>query len=209
VVRRHPDLLQQQLNQAVSRLGADVAEKLRGREGQPEAQLRAPFDRLLREVAATVGLPPLVPVDESPLPNGARPDYAAAVWPHRPGQHRRAGDQPAPPAGRRPRHPDLHRRRAGARLLRLGPAGCAPPPGGQGGRAGGWQPPAGPDSRRSWRSARTAGSASRPTGPTTPPGPPASSHTNDGGLARQGEGQGHHSTPEGSGRATDPSPFTR
>jgi hypothetical protein len=79
VVRRHPDLLQQQLNQAVSRFGADVAEKLRGREGQVEAQLRAPFDRLLREVAAAMGLPPLVPVDESPLPNGARPDYAIRI----------------------------------------------------------------------------------------------------------------------------------
>jgi hypothetical protein len=79
VARRHPDLLQQQLNHAVSGFGTDVAEKLRGREGQPEAQLRAPFDRLLREVAAAMGLPPLVPIDESPLPNGARPDYAIRI----------------------------------------------------------------------------------------------------------------------------------
>jgi hypothetical protein len=74
VARRHPDLLQQRLNRAVSSFGADVAEKLKGRVGQAEAQLRAPFDRLLREVAAAMGLPPLVPIDESPLPNGARPD---------------------------------------------------------------------------------------------------------------------------------------
>jgi hypothetical protein len=79
VARRHPDLLQQQLNRAVSRFGADVAEKLRGRVGQPEAQLRAPFDRLLRNAAAAMGLPPLVPIDESPLPNGARPDYAIRI----------------------------------------------------------------------------------------------------------------------------------
>jgi Type ISP C-terminal specificity domain/Eco57I restriction-modification methylase/N-6 DNA Methylase len=79
VARRHPDLLQQQLNRAVSRFGADVAEKLRGQVGQPEAQLRAPFDRLLRNVAAAMGLPPLVPIDESPLPNGARLDYAIRI----------------------------------------------------------------------------------------------------------------------------------
>jgi hypothetical protein len=63
----------------VSRFGAAVVRKLGSRAGQPEAQLREPFARLLAEAGTAMGVDVLT-VDETPLDAlGVRPDYMVSV----------------------------------------------------------------------------------------------------------------------------------
>ena len=63
----------------ISEFGASVARKLRLAVGQPEAQLRDPFARLLTRAGAQLGLDVLT-VDETPLDAlGVRPDFLVNV----------------------------------------------------------------------------------------------------------------------------------
>jgi len=64
---------------AIASFGATAKEKLSnaGATGQPEDQLRAPFERLLSDLAALAGVLAVSPVGESSLSDlKTRPDYA-------------------------------------------------------------------------------------------------------------------------------------
>lgn len=63
----------------VSTFGIEVLRKLHAQSGQPEAQLRDPFARLLRDAGRVMGLDVLT-VDETPLDAlGVRPDFMVNV----------------------------------------------------------------------------------------------------------------------------------
>jgi len=73
-----PDRVTNELATAVAEFGAQVAEKLR-RDGEPEDQLRAPTENLLRRAGQILGVR-VVPIGEKHLRElGARPDYAIDV----------------------------------------------------------------------------------------------------------------------------------
>ena len=66
----------------IANFGVAAKEKLSNpaATGQPEDQLRAPFERLLSDLAALVGVFAVTPVGESSLSDlKTRPDYAVTV----------------------------------------------------------------------------------------------------------------------------------
>ena len=72
------------IEQAVSRFGAAAKAKLANAAaaGEPEDQLRAPFERLVADMAAVLRLPPgaVVSVGETVLAaERSRPDYAVTL----------------------------------------------------------------------------------------------------------------------------------
>lgn len=72
------------IQQAVSRFGSSAKAKLKSAAatGEPEDQLRAPFEQLLADVAAVLGLPSgaAVPIGETALAaERSRPDYSVAL----------------------------------------------------------------------------------------------------------------------------------
>ena len=72
------------IEQAASRFGSAAKAKLTNAAatGEPEDQLRAPFERLIADVAALLGLPPgaVAAVGETALAaERSRPDYAVTV----------------------------------------------------------------------------------------------------------------------------------
>lgn len=74
----------QNLDSAISRFGAEAKRKLANPSitGQPEDQLRAPFERLIRDLAGICGFPDgdVTTVGESSLSDlKTRPDYAVTV----------------------------------------------------------------------------------------------------------------------------------
>jgi len=73
------DMSRDMFADVISEFGASVARKLRLAVGQPEAQLRDPFARLLTRAGAQLGLDVLT-VDETPLDAlGVRPDFLVNV----------------------------------------------------------------------------------------------------------------------------------
>ena len=67
------------LDEVLADFGRKVAPKLRSRRGSPEDHLRGPFEAMLAEAAARLGLS-VTPIGEDQLPNLAvRPDYAVDV----------------------------------------------------------------------------------------------------------------------------------
>ena len=74
----------QTIEQIVSRFGSAAKAKLTNAAavGEPEDQLRAPFEQLVSDVAVILGLPPgtVVAVGETALTaERSRPDYTVAV----------------------------------------------------------------------------------------------------------------------------------
>jgi hypothetical protein len=72
------------LQSAIAAFGAEAKQKLNSpaASGQPEDQLRAPFETLLKDAAELCGIPAekVVAVGESPLADmKTRPDYAVSV----------------------------------------------------------------------------------------------------------------------------------
>jgi Type ISP C-terminal specificity domain/N-6 DNA Methylase len=79
VVHMAGDMPKDMFVDVVSEFGASVRRKLRAAIGQPEAQLRDPFARLLTCAGARLGLDVLT-VDETPLDTlGVRPDFLVNV----------------------------------------------------------------------------------------------------------------------------------
>src|SRR4051794_30129981 len=63
----------------ISEFGREVTRKIRTRQGSPEDHLRAPFERMLQDIAVSLGLK-ITPIGETRLPDlSIRPDYAIDV----------------------------------------------------------------------------------------------------------------------------------
>lgn len=67
------------INVVVSEFGREVTRKLRTGQGSQEDHLRGPFERMLRDIARSLGLT-ITPIGETRLPDlSIRPDYAIDV----------------------------------------------------------------------------------------------------------------------------------